>query len=839
MAAKEAQARIKINKLLEAAGWRLLDDEHGPANVVLENNVKLTPKEVGNLGRDFETVKEGFVDFLLLDAHRYPLIVLEAKSEDHNPLDGKEQARNYAQAQHARFVILSNGNLHYFWDLEQGNPTVITQFPTEQSLTARQTYRPDPARLADELVQADYVLMTQYPQYLLDPRWIDERQRAELIRERDLVLLRPYQLQAVRALQASFRAGNNRFLFEMATGTGKTLTCAAVVKLFLRTGNATRVLFLVDRLELEDQARKNLDRWLHNDYHCQTYKEHRDEWHKAEIVVSTVQSLTSGDKYMRLFSPTDFDLVISDEAHRSINGNARALFEYFVGAKLGLTATPKDYLKNIDPTGLNQMDPRALERRQLLDTYTTFGCPSGEPTFRYSLVDGVRDGFLVNPIVVDARTEITTQLLSDKGYAVAVTNTLGEEYGQVFFQKDYEKKLFSERTNRMLCETFLNNALLDPITHEIGKSIMFCVSQEHASKMTQILNEMAEQRWPGQYHSDFAVQVTSNVMNAQQYAVAFANNNLNGHTDWLDGYASSRTRVCVTVGMMTTGYDCRDLLNVCLARPIFSPTDFIQIKGRGTRTWTFDGGQDRRIAKEHFKLFDFFANCEYFEEKFNYDEVLKLPRVGTVGETGADANTVIDETVGSATIYVPDPLRTISEMPVGPQGMKIDQKLFEKAGATIRADTDIKQAVEADHWDRAIALARERYEDKPELYLTLERLKEAEKLDRRLTWREVLERMFGRIDRFRTKNELLDDEYAKFIAVTPTKPDARQAEAIRNFMKAYITDAGIRTIIDSGTYSQLAANPKLSMQDLNDLNGWLKELPEYIKNYVSLNTFMQ
>ena len=131
MAAKEAQARIKINKLLEAAGWRLLDDEHGPANVVLENNVKLTPKEVGNLGRDFETVKEGFVDYLLLDSHHFPLIVLEAKSEAHNPLDGKEQARNYATSQHVRFVLLSNGNLHYFWDLEQGNPTVISRFPTE------------------------------------------------------------------------------------------------------------------------------------------------------------------------------------------------------------------------------------------------------------------------------------------------------------------------------------------------------------------------------------------------------------------------------------------------------------------------------------------------------------------------------------------------------------------------------------------------------------------------------------------------------------------------------------------------------------------------------------
>ena len=160
----------------------------------------------------------------------------------------------------------------------------------------------------------------------------------------------------------------------MATGTGKTLISAAVIKLFLKSGNAKRILFLVDRLELEDQAWKNFVRILKNDYTCVIYKENRDNWRKAEVVVSTVQSLSFNSKYKKLFSPTDFDLIISDEAHRSIGGNSRAVFEYFVGYKLGLTATPKDYLKNIDPQKLSEKDPRAWERRQLLDTYQTFGC---------------------------------------------------------------------------------------------------------------------------------------------------------------------------------------------------------------------------------------------------------------------------------------------------------------------------------------------------------------------------------------------------------------------------------------------------------------------------------
>ena len=166
------------------------------------------------------------------------------------------------------------------------------------------------------------------------------------IQANKLCFLRPYQLNAVHGLQAAVKDGKDRFLFEMATGTGKTLTAAAVIKLFLRTGNARRVLFLVDRLELEKQALKAFKAYLSKDYRTVIYKENRDDWRSAEIVVTTVQTLLFDNKYQKLFSPTDFDLVISDEAHRSIGGNARAVFEYFIGYKLGLTATPNDYLKN-------------------------------------------------------------------------------------------------------------------------------------------------------------------------------------------------------------------------------------------------------------------------------------------------------------------------------------------------------------------------------------------------------------------------------------------------------------------------------------------------------------
>jgi type I restriction enzyme R subunit len=636
---KEAKARILINDLLRRSGWRFSDEETGPANIALEAHVRLKKKMLDDLGDDFEHTTHGYVDYLLLDDRGFPIAVLEAKSERFDPLVGKEQARKYAHSQNVRFAILSNGNLHYFWDLEQGNPVLITEFPTQGSLGHFQTFKPNPDGLIHEKVDADYVAVTQNPNYRNDPRWNVPTQREAYIKDLELKFLRPYQLQAIEALQDAVRKGQTRFLFEMATGTGKTLTAAAIVKLFIRTGNAKRVLFLVDRLELEDQAKKRFIQFLKNDLVTVVYKENRDDWRKAEVVVSTVQSLLFNNKYRRLFSPTDFDLVISDEAHRSIAGNSRAVFEYFIGYKLGLTATPKDYLKKIDPARINARDPREWERRQLLDTYKTFGCESGIPTFRYGLVDGVREGYLLNPVVVDARTEITTELLSEQGYSVMQENEDGELVEQAFFGKDFEKKFFSDETNRVFCEAFLKNALRDPLSGEVGKSIVFCVRQDHATRIVQKLNEMAHALYPGKYNSDFAVQVTSMLgPDAQQMAISFANNNLNGHTRLLEGYVSSKTRVCVTVGMMTTGYDCEDILNIVLLRPIFSPTDFIQIKGRGTRTYAFryvdkEGGQtqEHTQTKKKFKLFDFFANCEYFEEKFNYDEVIKLPPVRPVG----------------------------------------------------------------------------------------------------------------------------------------------------------------------------------------------------------------
>lgn len=771
----EATARIKINRLLEAAGWRFFDDAKGPANIRLEPKVKLQAADLEGLGADFEKAGKGFVDFLLLDDRGLPLLVLEAKSEDKEPLVGKEQARTYARSLNCRFIILSNGNLHYFWDLERGDPHIITAFPTPESVGRYKQTTPEPQRLVDEPVNDDYIVLTQRHNYAAEAAWLNERERPAFIRDNGLRFLRDYQVGAVHALQQAVREGKDRFLFEMATGTGKTLVAAAVIKLFLRSQNARRVLFLVDRLELENQAEKVFRDLLRNDYRAVIYKENTEGWRQAQIVVSTVQSLLFDNKYQGLFSPTDFDLVISDEAHRSISGNARAVFDYFVGYKLGLTATPRDYLNNLPRGGAD--DPREMERRLWRDTYRTFGCESGDPTFRYGLLDGVRDGVLVNPIVVDARSEISTQLLSQEGFTVAYTDeNSGDAYVETFAETDFEKRLFSENTNRVFCKTFLENALTDPVTEEIGKSVIFAVSQHHAARLTNILNQMASQMFPGKYRSDFAVQVTSQVSDAQHFAIQFANNNLMGSGNFNPDYRTSKARVCVTVGMMTTGYDCPDLLNLGLMRPVFSPTEFIQIKGRGTRRHNFTEllREESRKAevtaagkaeKENFKLFDFFAVCEYFERDFNYDQVLTLPAGGGGGGGGGE------DTVPSRLVYDhkgPDNLTTLTMREVGPEGMKVD-----------------------------------------------------------------------RVAAGKSKEELVAEEFARFMVDFRPENAAAAAEPIlKGFFESYLTDRDFREKVDGGRFTELASNAAFSLTDLRRLPVAHREgIIKHIQNHSVLEQF--
>src|SRR5713101_7547522 len=192
-------------------------------------------------------------------------------------------------------------------------------------------------------------------------------------------------------------------------------------------------------------------------------------------------------RYREEFTPFYFDLVINDEAHRSIYGDAREVVQFFQATRIGLTATPKAYLKNINMEQLAEENPKALEARQLRDTYHYFGCEPGTPTYRFDIIDAVKDPegpFLCMPKIFDIRSDITTQALADKGWVVVIN-----EHEENLKIQDLERKIFTPERNRVMCESFLVHAQRDP-SNELGKSIIFAVNQTHATNLAKILNEI-------------------------------------------------------------------------------------------------------------------------------------------------------------------------------------------------------------------------------------------------------------------------------------------------------------------------------------------------------------
>ena len=582
----EEQAREKINRLIEAAGWAYREEA-------------LAGRRSGR----------GFSDYVLYDGGGLAVAVLEAKRAEVPSLSGKEQAREYADSIGVRHVFLSNGDLHYHWVTDSGNPVRIMALPTLDEL--------------DHFGQQEAVDRSPLWETPVDENFLRTR------------TMRPYQLAAVQAVQEYAEAGRHGFLLEMATGTGKTTVAAAICRLYLQAGVAERILFLVDRDELYLQAVGDLDQALEGQYRVVGYRDRDEDW-TAPIMVATVQAINAATSHGEPIPPEWFQLIVSDEAHRSISGpRHRDIFDAFNCDKVGLTATPRQYLTVGDPNG--EASAAGREARTLRDTYYAFGLTPGEPTFEYTMEQADADGYLVLPHALDVRTDVTTQLMSEEGFQLTLEDyESGEDISLAFHEKDYGRTFLSPDTNREFAERYIDLALREPETDIIGKSIIYCVSRAQAAQLTNELNKAAEARWPGKYRSDFAVQITHDVDRATDMGRAFANQDgLNGADSTIPGYKTSKTRVCVTVGMMTTGYDCPDLLNLGFCRPVKSPTDYIQMKGRGTRRYEFTKNVTDQVVqdqlplrpKDDFRIIDYFGVCEYFGEAGLYGD-MPVPRGG-------------------------------------------------------------------------------------------------------------------------------------------------------------------------------------------------------------------
>jgi type I restriction enzyme R subunit len=672
----EAFSRVLIDRALDSSGWDLLD----------EKQVRF---EFSNAA--------GRADYLLRDSLGRVICVLEAKRQDIDPYDAKEQARGYANNLGAPFIILSNGVQHWFWNLESTSSEdayQIERLPSRVDLERMRLRNLQPPRaLSATPVDSGYLK--------------DVRPDLEL---------RGYQVDALRAIADGFDNEHRRsFLLEMATGTGKTLLCAALIRRFLTTRNAERVLFIVDRIELARQTMEDFNVVL-SDYKPVIYKTARrnGDLLGSSVVIATIQSLMVDRRYRTEFSPFYFDLVINDEAHRSIYGDSREAVQFFQATRVGLTATPKAYLRNADVAELSVSDPKALEARELMDTYRYFGCEPGNPSFRYDMLDAIRDPegpFLCPPRIIDCRSDITTHALQDAGWTVQV-----DEREESFKVRDLERKIFTPHRNQVMCETFLEQAQLDP-TGTLGKTIIFAVNQNHATAITKILNHIR----PG-----VAVTITSRVAVAAQTAKEFR-----------DGNRSER--VAVSVDMLSTGYNCPDLLNVVLMRPVFSPSEYLQIKGRGTRRFVFHvDGSD--YEKRNYFLLDFCAVAEYFEEQYDYSAPLKAPRLRVRGsksssESGREFNEheiASGEGMEHPKREIPvwegiDKLVSAEVRIVGPDGEKVDSMTFRGSfERDIRQfaenDTFFLDAIDAEDDDEVESIMQQRFYHLPRMYYAPEKL---------------------------------------------------------------------------------------------------------------------
>jgi type I restriction enzyme, R subunit len=820
---KEAVARIKIDKLLQESGWRFFDSEEGKLNVVLEDRVTLKKVDINDLGEDYEKTSNGFMDYLLLGPDGKPLIIIEAKKSSINPLEAQNQAKNYAKGKKVNYVILSNGNIHYFWNLKKNEMKTISSFPKCKSIIDFKSNKETLEKRKKKLIEY------KYDEFLIaesqDPK-IPNKEREKYCKENGLLKLRSYQKDAIDKLICSIKEKKEKFLFEMATGTGKTLVAASVIKLFLKSGFTDRILFLVDRIDLEKQAFGDFKEYFQGDGNIQIgiYKENRTDWRDKNILVTTIQSIVKDDRYKKNFSELDFGLIITDEAHRSISGATnRELFKYFEGFKLGLTATPKSFLKNIDQIKLKQNKPLELEERRERDTYAIFGCENGTPTFVYNLKQGVDDQILTKPILIDDRTLITTDLLSREGLSFNTVDEEGNELEETFFMKHFEKRFFSEKTNRAICRDFLKRSKKDPITGEIGKTIMFCVSQEHALKIKNILNKLAEEELGYPADNNFAERITSNELEGNSNSKKFTHkhNNLNGkykHPNEGIIYNSSKTRVCTTVSMMSTGYNCKDLLNIVMFRPIYSPSEFIQIKGRGTRLYDFvskgeDGDVLDKVSKNNFHLFDFFGVCEYFEKKYDFEkpEKLIMPSNG-IGE--GEKPTHLD-----ATSSENDKIISSFKKEIGSEGFIVDQKGFSGVTSKDKSTDEIIRLYESDKFEEAEETADKLFE---KLNFTKNRFRKIFNIKRIPTIKDIYSVL--KKGKPQTDKEYFDEKFQEFDFQISFKPELE--DDVKDFFEAYCFDPEFRNNVDSGNLT------KINDLRLVSVINKIKDYKEQITNYV-------
>lgn len=516
---KETDARILIDRRLKEAGWDIED----------KNQVST---------EDSNT--QGRTDYILRDRRGRSVGLIEAKRFTVDPVAAKAQALKYAEETGVDFIFLSNGEEIYFWDYKNRAEQQVTTFFSQRDLEKIR---------ALHLQQKPLTIVPVPDKYFKGGEWRT---------------VRPYQLSAMAVMDKALLGGKRKMLLMMATGTGKTDLMALYLRRLFESGMVSRALFLVDRIDLGQQAKDVFDELLKEYPSKLLYGgKQKDE---SSIIISTLQTLYS---QLPRFTSGYFDVVISDEAHRSIFGVYNAVLSHFDAIRIGLTATPSMYIDR--------------------NTYKLFGCwdeleKRGRPTFVYGIRNGIKEKFLAGYDIVQIDTKVSLK---------------GVQYqGEDYEPEDLERHINVPARNEQITKAYRSEEEKRPEKRN-RKAIVFAVTKHHAAQLAYYLN----QEYP-EYKGRFAEIITSDVEDPRAAIRRFK----------LEEFPV----IAVSVGMLDTGIDAPMVENLLMVRPTRSPMLYQQMRGRGSRLYP-------KIGKTMFRIYDFVGVTKYYnDEGYNpYSEIEK------------------------------------------------------------------------------------------------------------------------------------------------------------------------------------------------------------------------
>jgi type I restriction enzyme R subunit len=558
----EAHTRkTRIDDQLRLAGWNLDD----PSQVVEEYELDraepvAAPAFFAEAGRAYG---KQFVDYVLLRSGRI-VAVVEAKKASADAQRDQEQALQYAQnIQRAQqgplpFVFYTNGHDIWMWESGVYPPTKVRGYPTPADmdwLIHRHLHRKP---LSVELINKD-------------------------------IAGRAYQISAIRAVLEGVERRRRKFLLVMATGTGKTRTAMGLIDVLVRAQWARRVLFLVDRLALRDQALDDFHHHLPDSPSWPRADGHNLEtaWDNSRrLYASTypamLRRIEEGNTPATYLSPHFFDLIIADESHRSIYNTYKNVLDWFGGLHLGLTATPTDHIGH--------------------DTFSLFDESTGHPTFAYSYQEAIehQPPYLSRFEVLKIRSKFQFEGIRGGALPLPDQHALlaeGKDPAEIDFEgTELERKVTNADTNRLIIREFMEDSRKDPTGTLPGKSIFFAISKNHARRLAKLFDQL----YPEHAGRLARVLVSEDSL-------------VHGKGGLLDQFKNNDfPRVAISVDMLDTGVDIPEVVNLVFAKPVFSYTKFWQMIGRGTRIIDPARKKPWCPTKGKFLILDCWGSFEFF-----------------------------------------------------------------------------------------------------------------------------------------------------------------------------------------------------------------------------------